>query len=363
MKRPAGIAAGMCAIALFATACSGGESGGKPAAEEAPQKDVVQARPIKVDGAQQKITWTDLKKESHLLEAAPSELARGSAADLKDVRLDGDLKKMVPYYLTVSFVNKGEKTLERPSPERDFALAGADGQAGKRITVFGTSLSGKSGLPEACAKSGPEELKPGGKATACSIVMMPKDREPVVVSYTGTDGEGRQTAPVIWKAGKGEGEPPSGVLPFGKAGQTEVEDADGRTVKVRATPKSVRSGSLSDLSSFKLRGEQKKSVPYYVTFEYRNDGAHKLLPQLNQQIELRAVSGRPAQHLTLIDLSGRAFAPCPKAKPDGFLKPKGSVTECSVFLVPKGDSPIAVAFTPKDGGAETLTWQAPKSAR
>ncbi|MFC4493071.1 hypothetical protein ACFPA8_02835 [Streptomyces ovatisporus] len=362
MKRPAGIAAGMCAIALFATACSGGEPGAKPAGK-APKQDVAQARPLKVDSAERKITWTDLKKESHVLAAGPSELARGSAADLKDVRLDSDLKKMVPYYLTVSFSNKGTKTLERPSPERDFTLAAADGQAGKRITVFGSPLSGKSGLPEACTKSAPEELKPGGKATVCSIVMMPQGREPVVVSYTGTDAEGRQSAPVIWKTGADKGELPSGVLPFEEAGDTAVEDAEGRTVKVRATPKSVRTGKLSDLSGFKLRGDQKKSVPYYVTFDYRNNGSNKLLPQMNQQIELRGVSGRPAQRLTLIDFSGRDFAPCPKAKPDGLVEPKASVTECSVYLVPKGDSPIALAFTPEGSGAKTLTWQAPESGQ
>lgn len=360
MRRPAGIAAVVCALALFATACGGGEQDEKSAAD-AQKEEVAQARPLKVDSEQREISWTDLKEKSHVLRAAPKELLRGSIEDLKNVRLDGDLKKKVPYYLTVSFTNEGSKTLERPSPERDFALVAADGKAGERITVFSSPLSKKSGLPKACTAGSPDKLEPGGSATVCSIVMMPKDREPAVVSHSGRDAKGEQTAPVIWKAGGGDGGTPSGVLAFGKPADSSVQDADRRTVKVRATPQKIRAGKVSDLSGFKLSGDQKKKVPYYVTVEYRNNGSHKLLPSMNQKLELRATSGKPAQRLTLIDFSGRDFTPCVKAKPDGMVEPKATVTECSIHMLPEGDSPVALAFTGEGEGAEEVVWRAPET--
>lgn len=354
-----GRAAGVVVLMLAAAACGGGDPEEGKTSADAPEQ-AAPVRPVPVEKQQRDIRWSDLKNQSHALRAAPSELARGSEADFKNVRLDENLKGKVPYYLTVSYTNEGKKRLERPSPERDFALAAADGKAGEVVSVLSSALSKKSGLPKACSKSAPESLEPGGRATVCRIVMMPKNRPPAAVSYAGRDARGNESDPVIWKAGDGgKGELPSGVLPLKKPAESAVEDAEGRTVKVRATPRSIRAGKPADLSRFKLDARDKKKVPYYVTVEYRNDGSDKLLPQMNQKTELRAVSGQSARRLTLIDFGGDGVAQCPDAEPDGLVKPKSSVTECSVFMLPKTDSPAALVFTGEGSSAKTVTWQAP----
>jgi hypothetical protein len=357
-----GKAAGVVALALAAAACGGdtdpAQGTGGDGKDSAAQGQGEPVRPVPVDDKQHEITWTDLQDQSHVLRAAPRELARGSAADFADVRLDEDLKGMVPYYLTVSYTNEGKKSLQQP-PQRDFLLVAADGQPGKGVSVFSSALSKKSGLPKACSQQAPRSLKPGGTATVCQIVMMPKDRTPAVVSYTGKDAEGSDVAPVVWRAGDAEkGELPAGVLPFKKSAESAVQDAEGRTVQVEATPRSIRPGRLADLSRFKLGADEKNKVPYYVTVRYRNNGTHKLLPQMNQKTELRAVSGQPARRLNLIDFSGEGFPRCPDAKPDGLVKPKAAVTECAVFMLAKNDSPASLVFTGEGGSAKTVTWQA-----
>jgi hypothetical protein len=80
---------------------------------------------------------------------------------------------------------------------------------------------------------------------------------------------------------------------------------------------------------------------------------------MNQKTELRAVSGRSARRLNLIDFSGGGLAQCPDAKPDSLVKPKASVTECSVFMLPRTDSPASLVFTGEGSAAKTVTWRVP----
>jgi hypothetical protein len=354
-------------LALSAAACGTGGDGGSDGGAGGDQKDRKQAapaRPVPVESGKRAVTWTDLQHRSHELLAAPSELARGSVADLENVRLDPKLKGLVPYYLTVSYTNKGKAKLERPAPERDFLIASADGQPGKPISVFSSALSQNSGLPKACSKGAPQSLKPGGTATVCQIFMMSPDLAPAAVSHIGRDADGDETDPVIWKAGRsasgsGKDELPAEILPLKKSARSAVQDTKQRNVKVEAAAQSIRRGKVADLSRFKLSPDEKGQVPYYVTVRYRNAGSHELLPQMNQKTELRAVSGRSARRLNLIDFSGGGLAQCPDAKPDSLVKPKASVTECSVFMLPRTDSPASLVFTGEGSAAKTVTWRVP----
>lgn len=364
-----GRAAGVLVLALSAAACgagAGSHSGTTEGGDSAKGRaESVPADPVPVEDAKRTVVWTDLEDRSHELEAAPRELARGSVDDLRNVRLDDDLKGQVPYYLTVSFTNKSKTRLERPSPERDFLLASADGRPGKAISVFSSALSKDSGLPDACSKGAPESLEPGGGATVCQIFMMPRNLTPAAVSHIGRDARGNESDPVIWKAGgtesgAGKRELPDGILPLKKAARSAVQDAERRSVKMEAAARSIRPGKVSDLGRFDLDADEKKQVPYYVTVEYRNLGSHELLPQMNRNTKLRAVSGRSARRLNLVDLSGEGLAQCPDARPEGLVKPGASVTECSVFMLPRTDSPAALVFNGEGKAARTVTWQAPE---
>ncbi len=334
---------------LLAAGCGGG---GQSADKDTSGAQGGKAQPVKVQSTEQSAYWTDSDDKAHPLTVAPKSLARGSASDLEKVRLDDGLKGMVPYYLTVSVTNEDSSTLESPSPERNLSLSTADGTAGKPVQVFsGGGLSTESPLPAGCRKGAPDKLAAKGKAELCQIFMLPKGQEPGSVAYADGDAD-----PVVWKAGDGKGS--AGVLPAGKPADSAWKNSSGKSVPVKVTPKNVREGEVSDLGKFDLDADDKKKVPYYVTFAYRNGGKDKLYPDMQDGVTLRTVSGQETRPLTLLDFSGSALPQCPKSKPDGMVAPKGTVTQCSVYLLPKSDRPLAVAFAGTGTGAQPLAWKA-----
>ncbi|MFI6088503.1 hypothetical protein [Streptomyces sp. NPDC051218] len=134
------------------------------------------------------------------MKIAPKRIARGAAADLKDVQLDDDLKGTIPYYLTVSYTNTGSSALSEPTPQSNFTITLANGTPGKAISLWNSdtlATEPSSPLPEDCDKGGPATLAPGDTTTACQLVMLPKG-EPATVAYTDDAGD-----TLLWKVGDG----------------------------------------------------------------------------------------------------------------------------------------------------------------
>ncbi|MGW7485728.1 hypothetical protein [Streptomyces sp. NPDC054786] len=346
-------AASVGALMLLAVGCAGGPGAGKakPGATEA----VTPAEPLPMKATPRPATWTGTDHKAHQLRITPTRLARGSDSDLAHIQLDDEFKGMVPYYLTFSYTNTGKDTVSDVSPERNFSVNGADGQAAEQLSLFRSNpMATDSGLPPECRESGKARLAPGATAAICGIFMLPKGGQPATVSYKDDGGD-----TLIWRVGGGKGGASAGVLPVGKPADGITTDSRSRPVSLRITPKGVRTGSLADLSRFDLDADEKKLVPFYVTMEYRNSGKYDLLPSMSDGVALRTVGGRTVKKLTLIDIGGPGVSQCPEAVPHKMVKPNGTVTECSIHLLPKGDAPAAVLFDGEGEGSEPVTWQAP----
>ncbi|MFI0785218.1 hypothetical protein ACH4Q6_06425 [Streptomyces lydicus] len=342
-------AAGTSALLLLAVGCAGGDAGRQPAAAES----VTPAKPLPMKPTPRRATWTGTDHTAHPLRLTPTRLARGSDSDLSHIRLDGDLKGMVPYYLTFSYTNTGKGTVKNLSPERNFSVNGTDGQAAQAVSLFRSNpLATGSGLPPECRESGKSELAAGATAAICQIFMLPKSQQPATVSYKDDGGD-----TLMWQVGGAKGGP-GGVLDPDMPADGITTDSRDRPVSLRITPKGVRTGSLADLSRFDLDADQKKMTPYYVTMQYRNSGKYDVLPSMSDGVTLRTTGGQTVQKMTLIDIGGPGVATCPAAVPDKMVKPNGVVTECSVHLLPKGDSPAAVVFTGDGHDSPSVTWRA-----
>ncbi|MFI0906684.1 hypothetical protein ACH4TE_24635 [Streptomyces sioyaensis] len=346
-------AVGVSAVMLLAAGCAGGPGGGKanPGTSEA----VTPAEPLPMKATPRPATWTGADHKAHRLRITPTRLARGSDSDLSHIQLDDDLKGMVPYYLTFSYTNTGKGTVTGADPARNFSVNGADGQAAEPVSLFRTNpMATDSGLPPECRETGKDQLAAGATAALCQIFMLPKGQRPATVSYRDDGGE-----TLLWPVGGGkDGDATGGVLPAGKPADGITQDSRSRPVSLRITPKGVRAGSLADLSRFDLDADEKKLVPYYVTMQYRNSGKYDLLPSMSDGVAVRTVGGRTVRKLALIDIGGPGVARCPEAVPHSMVKPNGTVTECSVHLLPKGDAPAALVFDGEGEGSERVVWRA-----
>lgn len=315
---------------------------------------------LPVESTARKATWTDESK-AHQLTLAPQRLARGTAADLDHVRLDADLKGMVPYYLTVTYTNTASDAIARPDPEANFTVTLADGTPGTAIRLWDVNHYASApsySLPDNCEKAGPAVVPPAGTATVCQLVLLPEGHTPAHIAYSDDSGE-----TLLWKVGDGTGDDGT-LLAVGTTADSSYQGATTKsgTVPIRVTLKGVRAGSIRDLGNYELSNTQKNLVPWYVTFEYRNVGKEKLLPTMDDGVELRTVAGREVQPVSLFDFSpaaqGEGIDQCRGSVPNTRLEPKATLTLCTVHLLPEGDRPAMVSFQGEGKAAKTLMWRA-----
>jgi hypothetical protein len=365
--------AGVGALALVVTACgaggsdSGGSSGATGKNSGTKTSKAAEATALPVESTVRKATWTD-RSTAHQLKLAPERLARGTAADLEHVQLDDDMKGMVPYYLTVAYTNTGSAPLTQPAPEANFTVTLADGTPGRAISLWNTNplaTASSSALPDDCDKAGPASVAAGDTAKVCRLVLLPKGHKPATVAYADDSGT------LLWKVGDGKGDDDAGrLLAEGTTADSVYENISTKSgaVPIRVTPKSVRTGSLDDLSGYELSAAQKNLVPWYVTFEYRNAGKEKLLPTMDDGVGLRSAGGRDIQPLALLDLSfsdtaeGEGIDQCRGSVPHTRLEPDSTLSLCTIHLLPKGDRPAMVSFQGEgesEGKAvKSLMWRA-----
>lgn len=351
-------------LTLVVTACGVGSSdtdgsGGNTGTGSG--KGTSKPTALSVDSTVRKATWTD-RSTTHQLTLAPKRLMRGTAVDLEHVQLDEDLKGMIPYYLTITYTNTGSAALTQPDPETNFTVALADGTPGRAISLWNTNplaTASSSALPDNCDKAGPASVAPNATVTVCQLVLLPKKHTPATVAYAD------ETETLLWKIGNGKGDDNGGqLLAAGTTAASSYQDVatKGDAVPIRVTPKTVRSGSLKDLSDYDLSDTQKNLVPWYVTFEYRNVGKEKLLPVMDDGVGLRTASGREVEPVPLIDFSrtgeGQGIDRCRGGVPNTRLEPNSALGLCTIHLLPKGDRPAMVSFQGEGKDAKTLMWRA-----
>lgn len=328
---------------------SDGTTAEPEAGQGASRKESPKAEPVTLRADAQDVGFTDDEDKTHQLRVTPKSLVRGSESDLSRIRLDDDLKDMRPYYLTVSFTNTGKTDLASPDLTGNLSVAGAGGWPGKQLMVFGGG--GGSALPDHCAAGNPAVLTAGETAEVCTPVMLAKGLEPAAVAYQDDSGT------AVWEAGDGKGRS-EGMLELGQPAGAEVEDTDDIKLPVEAVAKSVTKGSLDHLSRFDLKNGDRKLVPYYVEIEYTNKGKQKLFPGMQDDVILQTVAGERVRKLILLDIGGPGVEQCPSQVPDGMVKPGAKVTQCSIHMVPEGDSPAAVFWMTAGADAGHIAWRA-----
>jgi hypothetical protein len=358
----AGIAgAGVLAMVVAACGTGSSDSGGSGDGEGADSgKGTSKPVALAVESTVREGTWTG-SSAARQVKIAPKRLTRGTAADLEDVNMDEDLKGMVPYYLTVGYTNAGSDAVTGPGPEANFTVTLADGTPGTPVNLWNANslaTASSTSLPDDCDKAGPASVPPGGTATVCQLVMMPKGHAPATVAYSDETG-----GTLLWKVGDGKGDD-DGLLAAGTTADSSWEDVTtkGAAVPIRVTPKSVRAGSLADLRDYDLSDTSKNTVPWYVSVEYRNVGKEKLLPVMDDGVGLRSAGGREVQPLLDLTIStagdGGGIDKCRGSVPNTRLQPNATLTLCTIYLLPKGDHPAMVSFAGEGTGVKPLRWRA-----
>ena len=355
VQRRLAAAVSASALVLLAAGCSGTFANEKATTADKPAPAEL-AKPLSLVSTPKSAVWTDTGEGKHQLRIAPTRLARGAESDMAHIQLDDDLKGMVPYYLTFSFTNTGKETMSDADPTRNLSVNTVDGQAGHGVSLFQSNpLATGSGLPAECREAGKAKLAAGDTTAICQIFMLPKGQQPATVSYR---DDGSDT--LIWQV-DGAKSGGTGVLPADKAADTPTRDSTSHAVTVHITPKSVRPGSVADLSHFDLDADEKKLIPYYVTMEYRNTGKYDLLPDLNENVLVRTAGGQESKRMILLNIGGPGVSQCPDAVPNEMLKPGAKVTSCSIHMLAKGDRPASVVFQGK-GSSQPVIWSATAAA-
>ncbi|GHF41853.1 hypothetical protein [Streptomyces morookaense] len=342
---------GAGAVLTLLTGCNGvTQSAPKASSTAAASKGKAQTLAVQTTG--HAATWTDRDKHAHTITVTPKSLVRAAASDLDHVRLDDDdLKGKTPYYLTVTYTNTSKDTLAQPSMSTNLALVSAGGTRAKSVMVMNNPTLGTAGQELPCTNGDPDTLPAGGTAEACTVLMLDPKLTPATVAYADDSSD-----TVLWNVGDGNSSN-SGLLPPGTTVDAFAEDLDKHQVPIKVTPKSIRQGSLDDLSNVKLDDRDRNTVPYYVTVEYRNMGQSKLLPVLQDNLTLQTAGGHEIPKMTLL-FGEPGVEPCPGPALRTRLEPGGTLTQCTIHMIPKGDRPATISYQGSGTGDEEHTWRA-----
>lgn len=125
-------------------------------------------------------------------------------------------------------------------------------------------------------------------------------------------------------------------------------DIDGGSIAVT----DVEEGSSDELAkAFSLDEDEKAMTPYYVHTEFTNDGDSAVDPGRPSGED---ADGNLINPLTIIDLGGPAFEPCP-GQPEEVAA--GETAEgCTIILVPSGIELDKISYLPA-GGGDFIYWE------
>ncbi|MFF1415301.1 hypothetical protein ACFVX6_36950 [Streptomyces sp. NPDC058289] len=215
------------------------------------------------------VVHTSVDEQEYPVRLAVKSLVRGSEDDLKGVRVKGDLKDKIPFYLTYEVTNTGKDGMPHAYEVfRNLALTGTDWAPGTQVSVSASDL---------CKDSAPDTLAPGGSYTSCGMYMLPKDVGAMTVTHTAGRGLIRPAKQVAsWPVAGGLDAASKEMANVGDtiAVRWDAGQEEGGVLELPGTLKSVRKGNPADLtgSGLKLDDEQKLRTPFYVTISYRNPG-------------------------------------------------------------------------------------------
>ncbi|GAB2892866.1 hypothetical protein [Streptomyces mayteni] len=341
---------------------SGGDDG---AGDRADQAADASPEPMPLDLTQRRATWTEVGNDApvHQVEITPVGLARGAKADLERIDLDEDRADSVPYYFTFRVTATGADPV--PDPDlRGFFVVGTDGErSDRRLEVYAnTPLMSRDDLaaamPTACNAPAPDILKPGDTAEVCHVLLAPPDLVPASVFYEDDSGEA-----IYWLIEQDPSAATRDLLPADQPADVVWESLVDGPFPLHVSPPRVTEASSADLQATgyadRLEEEDLNRIPYFVTFEYRNDHTElDLYPEMSDGVELLTTSGEPGYGRNAGMRDAEPGDPCPSVVPYALIAPGDTVQRCTVHLLNPGDSPTGVSFDPQ-GDAEPVRWALP----
>lgn len=135
-------AMGAASISLLA-GCAG-EPGAGGAVERAAERSASWTN-LPVRTGARDVVHTDTDDRSYEVRITVKSLVRGSEEDMRGARVDGELKGMVPHYLTFEVTNTGRKEIPAAyMADSNLALNGTDWTRGEEVKVSGGRPGGST---------------------------------------------------------------------------------------------------------------------------------------------------------------------------------------------------------------------------
>lgn len=299
------------------------------------------------------VVHTAVNGKSYGIRLAVKGLVRASEDVLDGVRLEGDLKGKVPYYLTYEVTNTDKKKIPHTYEVfRNLALTGTDWAPGNQVITSGAGRA-------RCDDSAPDALAPGDSYTSCGTYMLPKGVGVMTVTHTAGGGFITPAAHVTsWPVDGGLVAASKEMAVQGDTIAVRYDAGeDHGVVELPATLKSVRKGSKADLAGLEPDDDKRHRIPYYVTISYRNPGKSDLYAGQSNSVRVLTEGGQQLGGVPAFETWGLDIAACPPDGDGASVPPGRSVTQCTVHFAADGDEPVAVGFENADRG-DLTGWRA-----
>ncbi|OKJ26665.1 hypothetical protein [Streptomyces sp. CB01580] len=348
-------AMGAASIPLLA-GCAGEQGAGEVVERAAERPASWTDLPVRT-GARD-IVHTDTDHRSYEVRITVKSLARGSEEDMRGARVDGELKGMVPHYLTFEVTNTGRKKIPAAyMVNSNLALNGTDWTRGEKVYVSGGRPGGVD-LP--CADTAPKTLAPGDSYDTCVTYVLPEGVGVLSLTHNADGYLDEGGAVATWPVEGGLKAASAGLAEPGDSVRVRWDAREDGVLELPATLVSVRRGSTADLAGLDLdlNENERRGDPYYVSVTYTNTGPKDLYADQADRVRLLTEGGRQIRGKTPFVLDTK-IPGCPSDWVARMIPPGDSVTECSIHLVTDdGDKPFAVGFA-EAGRPGLVAWRAP----
>lgn len=138
--------------------------------------------------------WQNAGRPSTRVSVTPKSVRKGRIFDLSRFELDEDQKRLVPYYVSVEYHNRGGQKLY-PDMQDGVRLGTDTGRRFDKLDLL--DVSGQDPVPS-CPEAKPDKMVlPRASVTQCSVHLLPKGDKPATVSFS---GKGKGARDLTWHA-------------------------------------------------------------------------------------------------------------------------------------------------------------------
>ncbi|MFD3555944.1 hypothetical protein ACFWWA_28185 [Streptomyces goshikiensis] len=135
----------------------------------------------------------DAKDHLVPVKATPKTVRAGDPADLSRFKAGDDEQNLVPYYVTIEYLNTGQYDVYPGMQDRVW-LQSAGGKRVRPVILLDLGGPGVAQCPDRVPDT---MVKPNATVRQCSIHMLPKGDEPATISFK---GDGADAKRITWRA-------------------------------------------------------------------------------------------------------------------------------------------------------------------